>query len=264
MLRKADILICYEHSLRMHALNSNEQVPIMTSGASGFGIEESSVTPDGKWVVFLVQPITGYDTVNTTVQLMRVPITGGFPEPIFSTRQGTSFFCARSPSSVCAVAEESGDRKTMIVTAFDPLKGRGTELARFALDYPSDIGVVVEHVLLCDISPDGTRLALSPREEGPIEIHSLQGNNSLVIPGKTSHKLKNMKAVRWAADGKGLIVSSATNDGGGEVFHLDFQGNTNTLWKCASYCIGLPSPDGRHLAIYNQSVNANMWMMENF
>jgi hypothetical protein len=36
------------------------------------------------------------------------------------------------------------------------------------------------------------------------------------------------------------------------------------LWTCSRRCDGTPSPDGRHLGIYNQNVNANMWMMDNF
>jgi serine/threonine protein kinase len=250
------------YTLRMQALNSDAQEPIVPS-AAGRGVQASSVSPDGKWVVFLSPPADNV-TVNTTVQLMRVPVSGGSPEAIFSMRGGSSFSCARRPANLCAVGEETQDRKTMIVTAFDPLKGKGNELARFELDNPPDIGVEVEHLLLWDISPDGTHLAVSPGESGPIAIHSLQGKHSFAIPQKeTSQSLKSIKAMLWAANGKGLIVSTNANQGG-EIFHLDLQGNAHSLWKCASWCIGLPSPDGRHLGIYNQNVSANMWMMENF
>jgi hypothetical protein len=160
----------------------------------------------------------------------------------------------------------------MIVSSFDAVKGRGTELARFPLVYAPSISPLdyaptnnasVQHPLLSNISPDGTRLAVAPGEGGPITIYSLWTNHRLVISQKASQALKDMKAINWAADGKGLIVSTDSNRGG-EVFHLDFQGNANSLWTCASFCVGIPSPDGRHVSIYNQTVSANMWMMENF
>jgi hypothetical protein len=30
------------------------------------------------------------------------------------------------------------------------------------------------------------------------------------------------------------------------------------------YVWGVPSPDGRHLAIHTSTLNSNMWMAENF
>jgi hypothetical protein len=73
-----------------------------------------------------------------------------------------------------------------------------------------------------------------------------------------------MRLLQWAADGKGLFVSNITN-GGSETLHLDMKGNAKVFWKSNSdRCFGLPSPDGRHLAIYDWKLSANMWMMENF
>jgi len=246
------------YSVRMQALNSNTQTP-MVSSASGL-LERSAVSPDGKWLMLLVFPFDGEGKVNTTVQLMRFPMTGGTPETVFSMREGSSVFCARPPAGLCAVAEESQDRRTMIVTALDPVNGRGRELGRFDLVRDKDIDPYIDHLLLCDISSDGTRLALVRSDNGPIEIHSLKGQPTLVIPGDKLHKFKEIK---WAADGKGLIASTG-NDYGREVVHVNFRGQVDTLWKCSNDCYGIPSPDGHHLGIYNRSVSANIWMMENF
>ena len=247
------------YSVRVQELNSNTETPIVSSGA-GFLLEESAASPDGKWLILLVFPAKGEANVNTTVQLMRVPITGGTPETVFSMREGSSMFCARPPANLCAVGEESQDRRTMIVTEFDPIKGRGNQLARFDLVREKEIDPYIEHLLLCDISPDGTRLAVARGDDGPIEIHSLIGKPTFVIPGNRWHKIK---VIKWAADGKGLIVSTGSSQGG-EIVHLDLRGNIAPFWQCTSRCIGWPSPDGRHLGIYDRSVSANMWMMENF
>jgi hypothetical protein len=146
----------------------------------------------------------------------------------------------------------------MVVTAFDPVKGRGLELNRFDIDPNLDLNV---DNLLCNISPDGTRLAVARGPEGPIQISPLHGGPTQVIPAKGLNKVRDLE---WAAEGKGLFVWNVTQTGS-EVVHVDLKGNTKVLWKCNSdKCIGLPSPDGRHLTIYERKVNANMWMMENF
>ncbi len=246
------------YSVRLQALNSDMEIPIVSSATGG--LEESDVSPDGRWVILLVFPAAGEPTVNTTVQLMRVPITGGTPELIFPLREGSSIFCSRPPANQCAVAEESQDRKTMIVTAFDPVKGRGGELARFNLNRSEDIDPYINHLLVCDISPDGTRLAVVRGDDDPIEIHSLRGQPTFVIPSK---QLPEIRHIKWEANGRGVFVSAGT-EYGREIVHIDIRGKIDTLLKCNNQCFGWPSPDGRHLGIYNLSVSANMWMMENF
>jgi eukaryotic-like serine/threonine-protein kinase len=177
---------------------------------------------------------------------------------VFAMRGGGPDFCARPPSNLCAVAEPSEDRKQMIITAFDPVKGRGRELGRFDLDPDYDLSA---NNLLCDISPDGTRLATARGPEAPIQIHSLRGQQTQVIRAKG---LNNMRTFQWAADGKGLLVNNLI-EGGTEIFHVDLKGNTRPLWKCNNdRCFALPSPDGRHLAIDDWRLTANMWMIENF
>jgi len=51
------------------------------------------------------------------------------------------------------ITERSPDRRQLIFTAIDPVKGRGRELARFDVDDP-------ESDYASDISPDGSRIAL--------------------------------------------------------------------------------------------------------
>jgi hypothetical protein len=161
-----------------------------------------------------------------------------------------------SPLAGCAIAEPTEDRKQEIISAIDLFKGRGRELARFDLD-PN------EQDWYTELSPDGARIAATRTPHGPIYILSLRGERTRQIRVKG---WSNLESVTWAADGKGLFVSSGVR-GARVVLHVDLQGNAYPLWKNAGATgetWGYPSPDGRHLAMHGWTSNGNMWMMENF
>lgn len=145
----------------------------------------------------------------------------------------------------------------MLVSIFDPIKGRGRDLARF--DQARELAVL--EVPKCVISPDGTRLAIARSPESPIEIHSLGGE----FIGKIPVQLGKLFDVRWSPDQKGLFVTRIM-PAGNELLHLNFQGEVTSLRKCLreETCLGVPSPDGRYLAIVDRTQSNNMWMMENF
>ena len=88
----------------------------------------------------------------------------------------------------------------------------------------------------------------------------LRGQPTFVIPVKGLHKLRE---IMWAADEKGFSVENWAEHGH-EVVHVDLRGKIDTLWTYSSRCSGWPSPDGRHLGIYDQTVSANLWKIENF
>jgi hypothetical protein len=225
-----------------------------------------SLLADGKWVIAFLYPKPGGPT--SPEQLVRIPFTGGLPELIFSASPESEISCANPSTNLCAIAEATEDRKQVVVTAFDPVKGRGLELAKFDLD-PNQTsiqrGVLVPGIGAwdcCEISPDGTRLAVRQGAEGPIHILSLRGQPAEVIQAKGL----NMRGdYYWAADGKGLYVSNGVK-GGMALLHVDLQGHTHVLLENygSDVAYGIPSPDGRHLAILGLTVNSNTWMIENF
>jgi Tol biopolymer transport system component len=162
--------------------------------------------------------------------------------------------CARSPSSLCAIAERTPDRKQIIFTALDPVKGRARELARSNTDASTNYH--------WDLSPDGTHIALLKHRDATVHILSLNGVESRQILSK---EWNTLSSVVWTADGKGLFVSSYTARGA-DMLHMDLQGNTRLLWEHPGgiEIYGVPSPDGRHLAMRGWNVDSNLWMMENF
>ena len=156
---------------------------------------------------------------------------------------------------MCAIAELALDGKQLIFTAFDPVKGRGRELTRSNLDPTFHY--------TWNLSPDGTSIALLEGSEGRIRILPLtrQPPQEVVVKGWDS--IQNLE---WAADGRGLFVSSYTQRGS-VLLHVDLEGNARALWqqKRSHHPIWVvPSPDGRHVAMSGRSGNHNVWVIENF
>ena len=68
----------------------------------------------------------------------------------------------------------------------------------------------------------------------------------------------------WTADGKGLPVSSPI-PGGVALLRLDLKSNVHLLWEQkGGVTWGVPSPDGRHVAMPGNTENSNVWMIEDF
>ena len=90
-----------------------------------------ATTPDGKSYIGLIWP-NGESIEHPTIPLpiLRIPLAGGTPETILQLSRHGNVSCARPPSDTCVLAEQSEDRKQMIVSILDPIKGRGPELAR--------------------------------------------------------------------------------------------------------------------------------------
>jgi dipeptidyl aminopeptidase/acylaminoacyl peptidase len=241
----------------------------MTTREEG-DVAEPRVSPDGAWLLYIALPRDG-GRPSTLRQLMRAPIGGGPPELVLTAPIYRAPGCARLPATLCVIAERSADLRQLVFTAFDPLKGRGRELIRFDTEATADLDYV------WDLAPDGTHIAVLKYSAGRIRVFPLDGSPPREILAKSWNTLQS---VNWAADGKGFFVSSAAN-GGSAMLHVDLQGNAHVLWEqrgsIAPWNIPLahwlggpsapwviPSPDGRHLAIYNWDLSANMWVMENF
>jgi len=220
--------------------------------STGTDIGNTAVSPDNKWLFGMLLPKSGDPKGQN--QVMRIPLAGGSPE-LVTTTLSAGIFCARPPSSLCVLGERTEDRRHLIFTSLDPVKGRGPELARFDLDPEIEFSDF-------NISPDGTRLAVSRDPLGPIHILSLNGHAEQVIPAK----FNSLRAdFCWAADGEGLFVPDKA-ERGTTLSYLDLHGHSRVVWVNPSGwpSWARPSPDGRHLAIESSSGTGNIWMMENF
>ncbi len=231
-------------------LNGNNEKLLVPGTA---GLVHPRVSADGKWVLY-ERKINPSDA-SSRLEVLRLPIEGGSAEVIATVRPGGSLLRARAPSSLCAVAEPSTDRKRLVITALDPIKGRGDELAQFALDPNTDFWDA-------ELSPDGTEIAALRSPKGPIYILSLRGKLPREIHVKDWNSFASMD---WAADGEGLFMSNGIQHGA-VILHVDLDGKAQILWTNhgGMYAPGLPSPDGRQLAILASPWESNLWMIENF
>src|SRR5437762_12215156 len=87
---------------------------------------------------------------------MRVPIAGGPSQEILVAKNLVHSSCARSASSTCVIAERTEDQKQVVITIFDLLKGRGSELTSARLEVRSARLMVFFRKAINSIFP-GTR-----------------------------------------------------------------------------------------------------------
>jgi len=216
-------------------------------------------SPDGKWILYFSIPRENISSPDSgtpvPVRLMRMPVTGGPSELVLTARIFNTPWCARSPSTLCAFAEQTTDRKELVFTAFDPIRGKGQELTRFATDPDADYN--------WSVSPDGTRIGILKIGGNHIYVLPLDGSattRDLTVTGSSG-----LNTFDWSPNGKGFFSSNATGLGANLLF-VDLNGKPHTLLqqKSASFTWGVPSPDGRHLAVLWREFSGNMWMIENF
>jgi Tol biopolymer transport system component len=213
---------------------------------------------DGAWVLY-----TASQTVDlgpsTLLNLMRVPTSGGPQQLVLASRgYDGNHSCARLPATLCVLGERSADRRQLAFIAFDPVRGRDHEVMKIDIDPGADL------YYDWDLSPDGSRIAILrvAEREGHIRILPLAAGAERQIAVKGWGGLESLS---WAADGKGLFVSSRSQKGV-TLLHVNLEGDAHPLWtqEGSGEAWGVSSPDGKKLAILGTTAESNVWMLEDF
>jgi hypothetical protein len=241
------------------ALDNSEPEPVVSG--PDFKVDPR-LSLDGKWILYATVPLADpYEADSSPAPVIkRIPASGGAPQFVASGHtplgvNSSPFRCGRAIDS-CVWSEISDDRKRLIFYAFDPIAGVGPRRAAISLDLnPGNY----------DISPDGSLLAWNvPRPDSPqgvIRVLSFQDGKTrdLKIEGWTG-----LNSFDWAVNGKGFFVSSAGRTGS-TLLYIDLQGHARPIWHL-DYpgTWGVPSPNGRYLAILGGTQDRNVWMLENF
>jgi eukaryotic-like serine/threonine-protein kinase len=211
----------------------------------------SSFSPDGHWILYMALPEARYPGGSVPVRIMRVPVSGGPPQLVLTAFGTTDIRCTRAPANLC-VFDEQQQGHTMF-TSVDPMKGRGRAFATMEGE-PTVTGG-------WDLSPDGSQVVVT--RKGRIRLLSLKSGvtTDLAVRGWNS-----FWSVDWSADGNALFVSCQTPQDT-TLLRVDLRGEASALWHQKLNFVGtkgIPSPDGRHLAVAGWTTDSNVWMIENF
>jgi WD40-like Beta Propeller Repeat len=234
---------------------------VVEAVVTGKGITGGArISPDGSWILYQAHNSEEKSPVPGSRKVMRIPVGGGPPEFVMAAVFEGTTHCTNALANLCAFAERSADRKRIIFTSFDPVKGRGHELTRFRVlpdkDYP------------WSLSPDGKRIAVLRHLDSSITILPLAEGTPYRISVKGKGVIGEAQLSRgiwWTADGKALIMSSPMKRGTA-LLRLDLKGNATILWvrEGSPGTFALASPDGRHLAMMAWDVSSNLWMRDTF
>jgi Tol biopolymer transport system component len=203
------------------------------------------VSPDGRWIFYNQRHEPRW-------KLMRIPLEGGPAETILpQVAVHGEFACSTRPRGRCVYRTvEDGQ---FVFRELPPTRGRGRELAR-TIWSPSVISD-------WDISPDGSHVAIPNHDarNARIRVAPLDPGGGAVDQVVTIPTLRNLSGVVWAADGRGWYVS-VWDGARGLLLYVDLEGRVLTrLMESMSPNYAVPSPDGRHVAFTDWTVNANVW-----
>ena len=112
------------------------------------------------------------------------------------------------------------------------------------------------------ISPDANSIALVNNQTPTIDLLHLDGRPARKV---TVQGQRNFDWLFWAPDGKGFYVSTQGEDRS-LLLYVDLHGSVRSVWEEAGGLgtRGIPSPDGKHIALQSWTLATNLWMMENF
>jgi eukaryotic-like serine/threonine-protein kinase len=208
------------------------------------------VSPDGTQVLYLTN-IDEKDAAKTN-HVMRAPLDGGAPQVVASAPAISNIACSRAPASICTYSQESSTQ--IVFTVFDPVNGKAHEVTRLQEQTGN---------MNWGLSPDGKLIAVTKSGDKRIRLLSILGQPTREIV------LKNWSAfssVDWAADSKGLFVTSNPTGLRSSLLYIDPAGDAHELWQVKSTAPswGIPSRDGKYLAIPAPTTSSNVWMVEGF
>jgi eukaryotic-like serine/threonine-protein kinase len=226
----------------------------VVSAPPGLHVGATHLSPNGEWVVF--SAISQNAQMGERGKLYRVGMGGGAAELIPDAQVFDDINCTGPIANLC-VYSSSVDGQELVLTAFDPVAGKGKEVMRI----PTKPG----HYFHWALSPDGSEVAFLEERTGEDQIQFIpvrSGKTRTIEVGLKGHFV--LTSLGWAADTKSLFVGTEDNNGS-SLLHVDPKGNTQLIWHQthrAPTC-GVPSPDGRHLAIGGTSFNTNAWLIDN-
>jgi hypothetical protein len=212
------------------------------------GTNESRVTPDGSEILYISTPRSA--SLEMPSSIFAIPIHGGTPRLVLKDFRIWNLQCARLPSRLCLYSVNKGN--TEETYRFDVKSGKSTDPPQ--IDPP----------IAWSLSPDGSQLAVIVRRanQGTIQLRSTSTGKTrdLVVKGWSG-----LIGGDWSGDGRSLFTTSHTHEGDSTLLNVTLDGRVSVLLHSRNEVFSaIPSPDGRSLAITEDSGAKNVWQIENF
>ncbi len=213
---------------------------------------EPRLSPDATWVLYW--DYVEKSGASALMRLLRIPISGGAPEPVLEASRGASVRCA-SGHSPCVLSEPDKVNGELVFTSFNPRRGRMNEMLRLAAD--------PETSPAWDLSPDGSTLAIVDLDEHKDRIRLVELESGSAHSLGVGHS-ERLSGIGWSADGRSWLVTSSSLRGSA-ILKVRPDGAVSELWKSSTTLAApLTSPDGKNLAFSSSTYNSNAWVIENF
>jgi Tol biopolymer transport system component/DNA-binding winged helix-turn-helix (wHTH) protein len=232
----------------------DQPAPDLILGGSK-NVQVPRLNPDGSEILYLLNPSPSDSDRRTP--LMRVPLSGGTPQLVLAELGISNVQCARAPSTVCIFSKFSANG--LVFVTFDPVSGKENEITR--IEDPE------WYLHNWTLSPDGSTLALSKKhrtqEQAVIRLLPVAGGTERTI---SFQPWSGVAYIDWAADGRSLWVRAFSPAGTQTLLNVDLHGKVKPVLQESERELGwaIPSPDGRHLALWTASGSSNAWLLENF
>jgi DNA-binding winged helix-turn-helix (wHTH) protein/Tol biopolymer transport system component len=205
------------------------------------------LTPDGSEILYISTPKSA--SPETPSSIFAIPTAGGTPRLVLKDVRIWNVQCARLPSTVCMYGINKGN--AMETYRFDLSSGKSTGPPQ--IDPPCN----------WSLSPDGSLRAIIPLgiEKGTIQLRSTSSDKARDLVVKGWNGLLN---IDWSADGKSLLVGRHNAYKETALLKVTLDGKVSVLLRSNYIEYAIPSPDGRLLAMSEDSPTKNVWEIENF
>jgi Tol biopolymer transport system component len=165
-----------------------------------------------------------------------------------------NYQCSRSPAAVCVFSQQN--KGELAFSIFDLKSGKSREFTN--LQHPalgwnwslSPDGAIIAATVF---GADENRIRLLPVSGGPVRDLRVKGHTGF-------------NSVDWAADSKGLFVSSNPTGWRQSLLYVNLSGNARQIRQVDSIWPNwaVSSRDGKYVAMPTANLVSNVWMVANF